>query len=207
MLTPRLPRITMPARSDGMTEENPELTRAIIASAADSSARDDVLRAVYDDLIRIARAELGRHRRGETLNTRVLVNEAYLKLFEGRGGVFENRVHFFATAAKAMRQVVIDYARARLAERRGGGAEHVSLDVLEGAPLQVDEQAAQLVGMDRAMEKLATLDPRLVQVVEMRFFAGLEVKQIAELLGVSEPTVKRDTRAAKAFLQKELHAA
>jgi len=190
-----------------MTSDNPELTRAIIASAADSSARDDVLRAVYDDLIRIARAELGRHRRGETLNTRVLVNEAYLKLFEGRGGVFENRVHFFATAAKAMRQVVIDYARARLAERRGGGAEHVPLDVLEGAPLPVDEQAEQLVGMDRAMEKLATLDPRLVQVVEMRFFAGLEVKQIAELLGVSEPTIKRDTRAAKAFLQKELHAA
>jgi RNA polymerase sigma factor (TIGR02999 family) len=187
--------------------DNADLTRAIIASAGDSSARDDVLRAVYDDLIRIARAELGRHRRGETLNTRVLVNEAYLKLFEGRGGVFENRVHFFATAARAMRQVVIDYARARLAERRGGGAEHVSLDVLEGAPLPVDEQAEQLVGMDRALEKLATLDPRLVQVVEMRFFAGLEVKQIAELLGVSEPTVKRDTRAAKAFLQKELHAA
>jgi len=187
--------------------DNADLTRAIIASAGDSSARDDVLRAVYDDLIRIARAELGRHRRGETLNTRVLVNEAYLKLFEGRGGVFENRVHFFATAARAMRQVVIDYARARLAERRGGGAEHVSLDVLEGAPLPVDEQAEQLVGMDRALEKLATLDPRLVQVVEMRFFAGLEVKQIAELLGVSEPTVKRDTRAAKAFLQKEIHAA
>jgi len=190
-----------------MTPEDAGLTRSIIASAADSSARDDVLRAVYDDLIRIARAELGRHRRGETLNTRVLVNEAYLKLFEGRGGVFENRVHFFATAARAMRQVVIDYARARLAERRGGGAEHVSLDVLEGAPLPVDEQAEQLVGMDRAMEKLAQLDPRLVQVVELRFFAGLEVKQIADLLGVSEPTIKRDTRAAKAFLQKELHAA
>jgi RNA polymerase sigma factor (TIGR02999 family) len=190
-----------------MTAENTDLTRAIVASADDSSARDDVLRMAYNDLLRIARAELSRHRRGETLNTRVLVNEAYLKLFEGRGGAFENRVHFFATAARAMRQVVIDYARARLAERRGGGAEHVPLEALEGAPLPVDEQAEQLVGMDRAMEKLATLDPRLVQVVEMRFFAGLEVKHIAELLGVSEPTIKRDTRAAKAFLQKELDAA
>ncbi|MBA8883347.1 ECF-type sigma factor [Dokdonella fugitiva] len=190
-----------------MSSEYPELTRVIAASAEDSAAREEALRLVYDDLLRIARAELGRHRRGDTLNTRVLVNEAYLKLFEGHAGVFENRVHFFATAARAMRQVVIDYARARLAERRGGGAEHVPLDVLEGAPLPVDEQAAQLVGMDRAMEKLALLDPRLVQVVEMRFFAGLEVKQIAELLGVSEPTIKRDTRAAKAFLQKELEAA
>jgi len=190
-----------------MSSPDPQLTRVIAAGATDPAAREEALRLVYDDLMRIARAELGRHRRGDTLNTRVLVNEAYLKLFEGNAGVFENRTHFFATAARAMRQVVIDYARARLAERRGGGAEHVPLDALEGAPLPIDEQAAQLVGVDRALEKLATLDPRLVQVVEMRFFAGLEVKQIAELLGVSEPTIKRDTRAAKAFLQKELEAA
>lgn len=190
-----------------MTEEPADLTRAIAASAGDRAAREEALRLAWDDLMRIARAELSRHRRGETLNTRALVNEVYLKLFEGSGGAFENRTHFFATAARAMRQVVIDYARARLAERRGGGAEHVSLDALEGAPLPIDEQAEQLVGMDRALEKLATLDPRLVQVVELRFFAGLEVKDIAELLGVSEPTIKRDTRAAKAFLHKELSAA
>jgi RNA polymerase sigma factor (TIGR02999 family) len=190
-----------------MTDTQTELTRAIAASGADPAAHERALQLAYDDLVRIARAELARHRRGNTLNTRALVNEAYLKLFQGSGGVFESRVHFFATAARAMRQVVIDYARARLAERRGGGAEHVSLDALEGAPLPVDEQAEQLVGMDRALEKLATLDARLVQVVELRFFAGLEVKDIAELLGVSEPTVKRDTRAAKAFLHKELSAA
>ncbi|MEO7430776.1 MAG: ECF-type sigma factor [Dokdonella sp.] len=187
--------------------DDPELTRAIAAGAADADARERALNFVYDDLLRIARAELARHRRGETLNTRVLVNEAYLKLFEGRASVFENRAHFFATAARAMRQVVIDYARARLADRRGGGAEHVPLDALEGVPLPIDEQASQLVGMDEALKKLALLDPRLVKVVEMRFFAGLEVSQIAELLGVSEPTIKRDTRAAKAFLHKELQAA
>lgn len=190
-----------------MTEEPADLTRAIAASAGDRAAREEALRLAWDDLMRIARAELARHRRGETLNTRALVNEVYLKLFEGSGGAFESRTHFFATAARAMRQVVIDYARARLADRRGGGAEHVSLDALEGAPLPIDEQAEQLVGMDRALQKLATLDPRLVQVVELRFFAGLEVKDIAELLGVSEPTIKRDTRAAKAFLHKELSAA
>ncbi|WP_386068811.1 ECF-type sigma factor [Tahibacter sp. UC22_41] len=181
-----------------------EITAHIAAANRSAAERDKALNLVYDDLLRIARAELARHRRGDTLNTRALVNEAYLKLFDRDGGGYENRKHFFATAARAMRQVVIDYARMRLAERRGAGAEHVELDALEGMPLPVDEQAEQLVGMDRALEKLAALDERLVTVIEMRFFAGLEVKDIAELLGVSEPTIKRDTRAAKAFLQKEL---
>jgi len=190
-----------------MQGEGQEPTSSITAGANDPAARERMLQLVYDDLLRIARAELNRHRRGETLNTRALVNEAYLKLFEREGSGYENRKHFFATAARAMRQVVIDYARSRLAERRGAGAEHIALDALEGTPLPVDEQAEQLVGMDRALRKLAELDERLVQVVELRFFAGLEVKDIAELLGVSEPTIKRDTRAAKAFLQKELSAA
>lgn len=190
-----------------MHQSPQDLTGAIAAGAHDMQARERVVALVYDDLLRIARAELNRHRRGETLNTRALVNEAYLKLFERTGLAYDNRKHFFATAAKAMRQVTIDYARMRLAERRGAGAEHVPLDALEDAPLPVDEQAEQLVGMDRALEKLAALDERLVQVVELRFFAGLEVKDIAEMLGVSEPTIKRDTRAAKAFLQKELGAA
>lgn len=181
-----------------------EITAKMAGMNADNGQREQVLSLVYDDLLRIARAELARHRRGETLNTRALVNECYLKLFDRNGANYENRKHFFATAARAMRQVVIDYARARLAERRGAGAEHLGLDQLEGVPLPVDEQAEQLVGMDKALEKLAGLDERLVTVIEMRFFAGLEVKDIAELLGVSEPTIKRDTRAAKAFLQKEL---
>ncbi len=160
---------------------------------------------VYDDLLLIARAELARHRRGQTLNTRALVNEAYLKLFSANAELdFESRKHFFATAAQAMRQVVVDYARARMTERRGAGAEHIALDDLNGLALPVDVQADQLVAIDDAMNKLSLLDERLVRVVELRFFAGLEVSAIAELLGVSEPTVKRDTRAAKAFLQREL---
>lgn len=161
--------------------------------------------AVYEDLLIIARAELARHRRGQTLNTRALVNEAYLKLFSANAAVdFESRKHFFATAAQAMRQVVIDYARARMTDRRGAGAEHIALDDLNGLALPIDSQADQLVAIDAAMQKLSLLDQRLVSVVELRFFAGLEVAAIAELLGVSEPTVKRDTRAAKAFLQREL---
>jgi RNA polymerase sigma factor (TIGR02999 family) len=180
------------------------ITRKLNAAGDDPSQRSDALDQVYDDLLRIARAELGRHRRGETLNTRALVNEAYLKLFDGAPQDFESRKHFFATAAKAMRQVVTDYARARLAEKRGAGAEHVGLEAMDGSALPVDSQAEQLVAMDAALGKLAALDPRLVEVVELRFFAGLEVKDIASLLGVSEPTIKRDTRAAKAFMQREL---
>ena len=160
--------------------------------------------SVYQDLLVIARAELARHRRGQTLNTRALVNEAYLKLFSSAEVDFESRKHFFASAAQAMRQVVIDYARARSAQRRGSGAEHFALDEMDGTALQVDTQADQLVAIDSAMQKLSLLDERLVTVVELRFFAGLEVSAIAQLLGVSEPTIKRDTRAAKAFLQREL---
>jgi RNA polymerase sigma factor (TIGR02999 family) len=161
--------------------------------------------SVYADLLVIARAELAKHRRGQTLNTRALVNEAYLKLFSCGANIdFESRKHFFATAAQAMRQVVIDYARARVTGRRGAGAEHIALDALDGLAIPVDAQAEQLIAVDNAMQKLSLLDERLVRVVELRFFAGLEVADIAELLGVSEPTIKRDTRAAKAFLQNEL---
>ena len=172
-----------------------ELTRAL--NSDDHAARERLLGLVHEDLRRIARAELARHRRGETLNTQALVNEAYLKLFgQSGGGDYASRKHFFATAARAMRQIVIDYARARVAECRGAGAEHVSLPI--------DAQAEQLVGIDAALSKLEALDPRLAEVVELRFFAGLEVEQVAELLGVSTPTVKRDTRTAKAFLAREL---
>ena len=185
-----------------MADLSPEITVAL-SNAAEPAGRERLFALVYEDMVRIARAQLSRNQRGNTLNTRALVNEAYLKL-ERAGFDYANRTHFYATVACAMRQVVVDYARARLAERRGGGAAFVDLDELANHPLPVDAQAEQLIAIDSALEKLAMLDPRLVKVVEMRFFAGLEVKDIADLLGVSEPTIKRDTRAAKAFLQREL---
>lgn len=190
-----------------MGQDGTDITGGLAAAGDDPARREAVLRAVYDDLLRIARAELARHRRGDTLNTRALVNEAYLKLFANHAASFENRKHFFATAARAMRQVVIDHARARLAASRGGGVANLSLDELEGHPLPVDAQAENLLRMDEALQRLAQLDPRLVEVVELRFFAGLEVEDVAAVLGVSEPTVKRDTRTAKAFLARELAAA
>ena len=185
-----------------MDELSPAITSAL-AVAHEPQGRARLFALVYEDMLRIARAQLARNQRGNTLDTRALVSEAYLKL-ERAGLDYANRTHFYATVARAMRQVAIDYARARLAERRGGGAEHVDIDGLADHPLPVDAQAGQLLAIDKALHKLAALDERLVNVVELRFFAGLEVKEIAELLGVSEPTIKRDTRAAKAFLQSEL---
>jgi RNA polymerase sigma factor (TIGR02999 family) len=183
----------------------PSITRDLADD--DPTAHAAVLDRVYDDLVKIARAELNRHRRGATLNTRALVNEAYLKLFPAGAAEYASRKHFFATAAQAMRQVVIGYARARLAERRGAGAEHMSLDDLHAEALPVDAQAERLLAIDAALSKLAVMDARLARVVELRFFAGMEVDELAALLEVSVPTVVRDTRAAKAFLQKELDAA
>lgn len=188
-------------------EDHAALTVQFAAAADDPVARARLLERIYADLLKIAHAELARHQRGATLNTRALVNEAYIKLFAGAASDYSSRKHFFATAARAMRQVVVDYARARLAECRGSGAEHVSLDHLDAQALPVDSEAGRLVAIDSALSKLAELDPRLARVIELRFFAGMEVQELADLLEVSVPTVVRDTRTAKAFLQKELNLA
>ncbi|MEO7198885.1 MAG: ECF-type sigma factor [Dokdonella sp.] len=185
-----------------MADLSPAITSAL-SDAAEPAGRERLFTLVYEDMVRIARAQLSRHQRGNTLDTRALVNEAYLKLERG-GFDYANRKHFYATVACAMRQVAIDYARSRLAERHGGDVVFVDIDDLVDLPLRVDAQAEQLIAIDDALTKLAALDERLVKVIELRFFAGLEVSEIATLLGLSEPTIKRDTRAAKAFLQREL---
>lgn len=190
-----------------MSDHHDDITQNIAQAGDDPAARARVLERVYADLLKIARAELARHQRGNTLNTRALVNEAYIKLFAGTGLGYENRKHFFATAAKAMRQVVISYARNRLAECRGAGAEHVAIDELDGQALPVDARAERLIAIDAAMAKLAALDARLAEVIELRFFAGMEVEELADVLNVSVPTIVRDTRTARAFLQAELDAA
>ena len=185
-----------------MAELSPAITSAL-SDADQPAGRDRLFALVYEDMLRIARAQLSRNQRGNTLDTRALVSEAYLKL-ERAGFDYANRKHFYATVACAMRQVAIDHARSRLAERRGGDAVFVDIDALADHPLPVDAQAEQLIAIDAALTQLAALDERLVKVIELRFFAGLEVSEIADLLGLSEPTIKRDTRAAKAFLHREL---
>lgn len=167
---------------------------------------DDLFPLLYDELYAMAHRQLGRFRPGQTLNTTALVHEAYLKLVKQDAATYQDRQHFFAVAARAMRQIILDYARKRCAGKRGGGVAPTLLDQLDGAALRVAAQAEAILALDQALARLATLDERLVRVVELRFFAGLSVEETAQVLGVSTPTVKRDTRAARAFVYRNMGA-
>lgn len=168
--------------------------------AGDDQALDRAFSFIYDDLRRAASAQL---RRGSspTLNTTSLVNEAYLRLVDGNHVSPTDRAHFLALAARAMRYIIIDYARRRTAAKRGGARQHVQLDESE---IAVDDQAQQLLALDDAMQALARLDERLVRLVECRFFTGMTEDETAEALGISLSTVKRDWKRAKAWLKQEM---
>lgn len=179
-----------------------EITRQLAKSRQDPQIRNAFFESIHSELLKLARAELARHRRGVTLNTQALVNEAYLKLFrDDDGAEFASRKHFFASAAQAMRHIVIDYARRKLAERRGAGVQPVDID---SEVIAVDSQAEQLLALDSALNRLADRDQRLAEIVELRFFAGLSVEKLSEIMDISVATIKRDTRLARAFLNKEL---
>lgn len=181
-----------------------DLTQLLVHAGDDPTKRAELFARVYDELRQLARRELGAQRGDQTLGTRPLVHEAYFKLFPDGGGAFENRRHFFGAAARAMRQVAIEHARARLAERRGSGQKPLDLDGLDPNTLRIESQAEELVELDAALAKLGEVDARALEVAELRFFAGLEVTEIAEALGVSEPTVKRDSRFVRDFLAEWL---
>jgi RNA polymerase sigma factor (TIGR02999 family) len=168
--------------------------------AGDAQALDQAFSYVYDDLRRAASAQL---RRGasSTLDTTSLVNEAYLRLVDGARAEPKDRAHFLALAARAMRYIIIDYARRRGAEKRGAGAKHVRLDEAE---IAIDDQAQQLIALDEAMGALGRLDERLVRIVECRFFTGLTEEETAAALEVSLSTVQRDWKRAKAWLSEEM---
>jgi RNA polymerase sigma factor (TIGR02999 family) len=155
--------------------------------------------ALYDELHALAHRQVRRSRPGATLSTTALLHEAYLKL-EGVDRV-AGREHFFALAARAMRQVLVDHARERAAQKRGGGKIVVTLGGDEPA---VEADADELLALDSALSELASVDGRLARVVELRFFAGLSVEETAAALGTSTATVKRDWRAARAFLLAHL---
>jgi RNA polymerase sigma-70 factor (ECF subfamily) len=167
----------------------------------DQAALGRLLPLVHDELRRLARRHMARERVGHTLQATALVNEAYLRLIEITQVRWQNRAHFFAMASRVMRRILVDSARARRYQKRGGGAEQVSLDE---ALLVSKEPAQDLVALDAALDALAALDSRRSQVVEMRFFGGLSVKETAEALHVSADTVMRDWRLAKVWLLREL---
>lgn len=168
--------------------------------AGNTRALDELLPLVYGELKRIAAYHLRAQPPGHTLQPTALVHEAYLKL-AGNDAGWENRAHFVAVASKAMRHVLVDSTRARLAEKRGGGTAQVELDrALEVAA----EQGVDLLALDEVLSRLASADPRAGEIVEMRAFGGLTVPEIAEALGVSRATVEREWAAARAWLRAAL---
>jgi RNA polymerase sigma factor (TIGR02999 family) len=169
--------------------------------SGDDDALDDLMPVVYEELRRIARRHLRGQAAGHTLQTTALVHEAFLRLARGRQAGWTDRVHFYAVAATAMRQVLVDHARRRGASKRGGDYDRVGLAT---GDLGIDTQAELMVEIDDALQKLSALDPRLTRVVECRFFAGMSEPETAAALGVTDRTVRRDWVKARAWLHREL---
>jgi len=184
------------------THSPKEITRLLAAwSDGDQSALDKLVPLVQSELHRLAHHYMGRERPGHTLQTSALVNEAYIRLIDWKNVRWQNRAHFFAVSAQLMRRILVDFARERNYLKRGGGALQVSLS--EAAAFALDKEA-DLVALDEALVELSDMDRRKGQVVELRFFGGLSVKEVAEVLKVSEETVMRDWRLAKVWLLRQL---
>lgn len=170
-------------------------------SKGDDSAPEQLMPLVYDELRRMARQYVKKQSLGHTFQTTDLIHEAYLKLAGGEDRNWQNRSHFFGVAAKAMRHILVNYARSKNSQKRGGWQERVTF--AEDA-LASTSNSSEMVALDDALEELATVDKRKVQVVEMKFFGGLSVEEIAEVLKISPETVKRDWKFSKMWLSREL---
>jgi RNA polymerase sigma factor (TIGR02999 family) len=170
-------------------------------SGGDQSALEKLTPLVYDELHRLAHAYMRRERAGHTLQTTALVNEAYMRLVDASLVQWQDRAHFFGITAKLMRRILVDHARSRGYQKRGGGLRKVSLDE---ALLVSSEPAEDLVGLDDALKALEEFDPRKARVVELRYFGGLSVEETAEVLKISGITVMRDWTMARLWLLKEL---
>ena len=157
---------------------------------------------VYEELRRLARDYLRRERAGHTLQPTALIHEAYLRMVDQTRVSWQNRAHFFGSAARAMRRILVDHARAQQAAKRGGGVPKVSLD--EAATVAAPGSGTDLVALDGALQSFALSYPRQSEVVELKFFGGLEAREIADVLRVSEKTILRDWNFAKLWLQREL---
>jgi RNA polymerase sigma factor (TIGR02999 family) len=195
---------------DMVSETSAEITALIRAwRAGDQTARDRVTPLVYNELRRIAAPCMRKQRAGHTLQTTALVHEAYVRLVDARSAGWENRAHFFAMAATVMRRILIDAARARASQKRGGAVQQVN----HSSPINLDElpasdsgRSTELLALDHAMTRLEQMDGRKARVVELRFYGGLSVEETAEVLQVSQQTVMRDWRLARVWLARELRA-
>ncbi len=173
-------------------------------SRGDDAALAELTPLVYEELRRVAHHYLSGQRRDQTLQTTALVNEAYLRLADQTNPRWQNRAHFFAVAARAMRQILVSYARTQQAQKRGGGALKVDLDE---AALVSPGKSKEIVDLHEALEQLSELDSRKAQVVELKYFGGLNYDEIGEVLKISRITARRDWEFAKLWLYTELHGA
>jgi RNA polymerase sigma factor (TIGR02999 family) len=179
-----------------------EITQLLLAwSDGDQAALEKLTPLVYAELHRLAKGYMFGERRGHTLQTTALINEAYMRLIDWKNVRWQGRAHFFGVAAQVMRRILVDFARARHYTKRGGAAAQVSLD--EAITIHED-RSAELIALDEALKSLAEIDPRKSQVVELRFFGGLNAKETAEALKVSLRTVEREWNSARAWLYREL---
>jgi RNA polymerase sigma-70 factor (ECF subfamily) len=185
-----------------MTPSPGEVTQLLVDwGNGDKAALDRLTPLVHEELHRLAHRHMRLERPNHTLQTTALVNEAYVRLVDQRNLHWKNRAHFFSIASRLMRRILVDLARAHYGPKRGGRAPQVSLD---GAAIVSQERAGELVALDEALTRLASMDERKSKVVELRFFGGMSVEETAEALGVSPITIKRDWQTAKAWLYREL---
>lgn len=184
------------------TPKQHEITQLLAEwSDGNQSALDELYPLVYDELHRLARRYMSRERKGHTLQTTALINEAYVRLVDQKNVHWANRSHFFAISAQIMRRILIDHARRHAYAKRGGGAQQVSL---EEAAIVTSGIGSELIRLDEALKILAKLDERRCHVVELRYFGGLSNEEIAGVLNVSENTVTRDWNMARAWLYQQL---
>jgi RNA polymerase sigma factor (TIGR02999 family) len=169
----------------------------------DRAALDRLVPLVYDELHRIASRQLASRARPHTLQSTALVNEAYVRLASKANVAWNDRTHFFAVAARIIRGVLVDHARANLAKKRGSGEITLNLDAADAA---TEPRAVDLLALDETLERLSTLDPQQAHIVELRFFSGLSIEETAGVLGISPATVKRDWTMARTWIFKELSA-
>ena len=183
-----------------MPDESEITTLLAAIRDGDSAAMDRLFTLVYREFHERAHRQLAQRRPGDTLSTTALVHETYLKLVGSSNLSYNDRMHFFAVASRAMRQILVDYARRSTAHKRGSGR----VVTLEPEAIGNPDRAEELVALDEGLEQLERLDPRLVRIVELRFFGGLSVEEAADALGISARTVKRDWQKARAFLYHAL---
>jgi RNA polymerase sigma-70 factor, ECF subfamily len=183
---------------------SPQTVTQLLAnwSQGDAAALVELTPLIYEDLRHLAQRYMNGERPDHTLQTTALVNEAYLRLADQAKPNWQNRAHFFAMAARAMRQILVNYAKSYRSQKRGGGALKIELDE---AALVSPEQSQEIIELHEALQRLAALDSRKAEVVEQKYFGGLSYDEIAEVLKVSQATVRRDWEFARAWLYKELH--